>query len=781
MQRFVSSLKEASTAEGVESSIEGATLEVLSKATGAERETARAALEAVPAALLANAKLRRRIRRLIDTLAKPAELALSAAATSAPPRVTATTGSSSSSSSSSKLSMPEGIRALQNAKSARDVEAVLNNLALPEKEDGQHNQEFLSHRDRLKGALDKLSTEPSLTTAVLRKRIKKLGFALLPDAEKEKVKSTVKPVVPQQVKRKPAPSSAAPSVPPPPPLLPGKSMMLVVSELRAAKSADEVDQALTGFTEGSVSSSSAGVAELSAMLNSKLDAGDELNAKVRRKIKRCLEMLSGRPGADAGQASFVSAPNAAGGNNNNNNNNNNKRVRESTSVPPVATLVVTAPAKRPATALKTIISGLQMAIQHADAAALETTLALVASIDPGDASRAGALVTMLEGLAARGAEGLTINSALKRRITRAVDALKTAAAAAGSSDQVATAAATIVVHNPLPGRDLTPNIAAASTAKDNAALVAALADVARGDGNVTTRRKLFRLISHMVIEGSVGGVGQMTDKTKARCLAVMAFLQPTANSGSKILSLEEAQKLGVLPKEGKGSKRARDSGEKPAPGVSTTPHVIFLGQLPFESTREDIEALLHTAELADGAPIVRLLTDESGASRGMAFVQLASAEDQHRCLSLHHSVVRGRKINVEKSCGGKDQDKRREKLASQREEQRQKVHAKISLVVDEFVQRGVLAGGLDQLSSVVRERLLTYAPAHVGEVLSNLEKAGWGKADAVFDSSLQAALDRAMDGLDRKLLRTSGGGQTKRRRVGEAAEEEEEQVLLERE
>ena len=82
------------------------------------------------------------------------------------------------------------------------------------------------------------------------------------------------------------------------------------------------------------------------------------------------------------------------------------------------------------------------------------------------------------------------------------------------------------------------------------------------------------------------------------------------------------------------------------------PHIVFVGQLGFKTTAEALREHLEKGGVA-GAIQVRLLTEKgTGKSRGQAFVTLVDAENQYKCLSLHHSKLEGRVINVERSCGG---------------------------------------------------------------------------------------------------------------------------------
>jgi hypothetical protein len=134
-----------------------------------------------------------------------------------------------------------------------------------------------------------------------------------------------------------------------------------------------------------------------------------------------------------------------------------------------------------------------------------------------------------------------------------------------------------------------------------------------------------------------------------------------ATTAHKILGIptvEEAEAAAV------GAKRKRGS----EAGGSSTPYVVFIGQLSYKTTSEEITKHLHANGINTAAQgfQVRLLTerDNSAHSRGSAFVQLSNAEQLHECLSLHHSVLHGRRINVEKSCGGRNKESRADKLVS---------------------------------------------------------------------------------------------------------------------
>ncbi len=118
----------------------------------------------------------------------------------------------------------------------------------------------------------------------------------------------------------------------------------------------------------------------------------------------------------------------------------------------------------------------------------------------------------------------------------------------------------------------------------------------------------------------------------------------------------------------KKRKRAGDGDDDEGEGAKErgVPHVVFVGQLGFKTTAEQLRAHLEEGGVTGGVQ-VRLLTDKkTGKSKGQAFVTLADAERQFKCLALHHTKLDSRVINVERSCGGKNADKRKERISSLR-------------------------------------------------------------------------------------------------------------------
>ena len=139
------------------------------------------------------------------------------------------------------------------------------------------------------------------------------------------------------------------------------------------------------------------------------------------------------------------------------------------------------------------------------------------------------------------------------------------------------------------------------------------------------------------------------------------------------------------------------SSSKTIVDTQSNPHVVFVGQLPFSATLEEVK--LHFSE---GAQIscqnikVRLLTDpKSGRSKGMAFLEVTNADEMHKALALHRSYFghsnqkKRRQINVEKSSGG-GKSKKRKRIAENRDSQSHFMENTVSRIIDDHVQRGTI-------------------------------------------------------------------------------------------
>ena len=121
------------------------------------------------------------------------------------------------------------------------------------------------------------------------------------------------------------------------------------------------------------------------------------------------------------------------------------------------------------------------------------------------------------------------------------------------------------------------------------------------------------------------------------------------------------------------------------------PYIVFVGQLAYSTTDKMLKDYFVKNGI-EGDIQVRLNTNkDTKRSKGTAFVQLINAEQMYKCLSLHHTRLDGRIINVERSAGGrKNSSKRVNKITEARKEQEAIVLGAKERIINELTEQGVL-------------------------------------------------------------------------------------------
>jgi RNA recognition motif-containing protein len=171
-------------------------------------------------------------------------------------------------------------------------------------------------------------------------------------------------------------------------------------------------------------------------------------------------------------------------------------------------------------------------------------------------------------------------------------------------------------------------------------------------------------------------------KNKAKAIA-------SEESGMPAAELLEwyAQHIKSNPgKEKKNEKRKHD------------PYVAFVGQLSYETTKDELFQHIQT-QLKDEFKIkqstlsIRMLTDEkTKKSRGMAFVEVHDdPEILYGLLKLHQTFLKGRRINIERSAGGKkNNESRKSKINQFRKEQKEYFDEVVDNILNEYKKTGEL-------------------------------------------------------------------------------------------
>lgn len=149
------------------------------------------------------------------------------------------------------------------------------------------------------------------------------------------------------------------------------------------------------------------------------------------------------------------------------------------------------------------------------------------------------------------------------------------------------------------------------------------------------------------------------------------------------------------------------------------PYVLFIGNLPYDTTSQDIEKFLRVnkAITIDSEIKVRLRANATtGESLGIAFVEVESVQELHQCIALHHSVYDGRIINIEKSCGGRNKTQRVQKINERRSVQRIKVESAVDKVLLHYQQKGVLHN-VHKWGQTMKDKFYSFSPTYISDVI----------------------------------------------------------------
>lgn len=90
-----------------------------------------------------------------------------------------------------------------------------------------------------------------------------------------------------------------------------------------------------------------------------------------------------------------------------------------------------------------------------------------------------------------------------------------------------------------------------------------------------------------------------------------------------------------------------------------------------------------------------------------------------KCISLHHTLFKGRLINVERSCGGRNNIKRLEKIQQFRTEQQIKLSEASTRILNEYSFKKVI--NVDEFGLQFKEKLINTDPFILSKSLTQYE------------------------------------------------------------
>lgn len=196
--------------------------------------------------------------------------------------------------------------------------------------------------------------------------------------------------------------------------------------------------------------------------------------------------------------------------------------------------------------------------------------------------------------------------------------------------------------------------------------------------------------------------------------------------------------------------------------ASRVPYVVFVGQLSFDVTSPDLEDHFRTGGV-EGMIKVRLNVDsKTGRSKGTAFVELEGPRELHKSLGLHHTLLNSRRINVEKSCGGRNKQHRSQKIKQQRDMQKVKASEDVDAIIKHFEQPTDIK--FRDIDDSTMNRIYACTPSEVREIFDNVsEKISSGEQKSNRYELLKEALTiKDQGGHDVDQSRNLGYGSFKR-------------------
>ncbi len=120
-------------------------------------------------------------------------------------------------------------------------------------------------------------------------------------------------------------------------------------------------------------------------------------------------------------------------------------------------------------------------------------------------------------------------------------------------------------------------------------------------------------------------------------------------------SLQGGKSISVRPFQAEPPRRdsvgpggPRSSGPRPSGGPGAPNRTLYVGNLPYDCTQQELEELINTATAGEGQVVrIHMPTDPDGRKRGFGFVTMSSTDTAKSAAeSLKSSDIRGRRLVV---------------------------------------------------------------------------------------------------------------------------------------
>jgi len=245
----------------------------------------------------------------------------------------------------------------------------------------------------------------------------------------------------------------------------------------------------------------------------------------------------------------------------------------------------------------------------------------------------------------------------------------------------------------------------------------------------TKRRELAAKKLKQEMESIDGNDGMKAkDRRSAKRKAEAVALEESGMAAQDLLSWYETYLLTSSKADGNTNNKNNDNNTPSK--RSHDPYIAFVGQLSFDTTPDDLyqhiyEHLKKEFQFQRQDIQIRILTDSvTKKSRGMAFVEVQDPEILYGLLKLHQTFLMGRRVNIERSAGGKkNSEHRKAKLTQFRKEQEEYFADVVDKILKEYKDRGELRQ--DELDDGVIALCKRHAgPVVQASIAEYIEKGG---------------------------------------------------------
>ena len=238
-------------------------------------------------------------------------------------------------------------------------------------------------------------------------------------------------------------------------------------------------------------------------------------------------------------------------------------------------------------------------------------------------------------------------------------------------------------------------------------------------------------VTSIALEKALGAIDTSIIQDTASRLKLVTLLQSPGtqklcdNAKSRrrvrrmILTLHPESKTSAVDTVERNDFSSENTSTHKEDNIPVIPYIVFVGQLDFAVKASDLHDHFRNGGV-EGNITVRLNTDPTnGRSKGTAFVELDGPQELHKCMGLHHTMLQGRRINVEKTCGGRNKELRSQRIKSRRESQKIRESQDIDRIVNSYSS----STGIDirSIDDILLNRVYSCTMSEVSKLFESLK------------------------------------------------------------